>query len=320
MRNIQKFLILIICVLGCTEEFDLNTHKKQPKLVVEGLITNKQGPYYVRLTKSKTDLVYVDTSDFLSDNAEPVKNAFIVISDNIGNIDTLIPSPVYTDCYHYILNENHEIVDSTLETCETTININKGFYQTTKIQGIAGRTYYLKITTDDNEEYFSEAFMPEVPEIDSLGYEIKISEKDKSEFIVPKIFFIDPPDEENYYLFQLINGNNDYDFKPYLCWDFSIMSDKFLKSGERIWLYVDDGASSSGLDYYIYTMVHPVIKVEFSSLTQDAYNFYKALIEQFNNDGGAYSPSPATPKGNISNEGLGFFRASAVSHKTLIVE
>jgi len=42
------------------------------------------------------------------------------------------------------------------------------------------------------------------------------------------------------------------------------------------------------------------------------YDFYKSLIDQFGNDGGAYSPTPATAKtakGNISGNGIGLLRA-----------
>jgi hypothetical protein len=45
------------------------------------------------------------------------------------------------------------------------------------------------------------------------------------------------------------------------------------------------------------------------SVDRKTYHFYKALIDQFNNDGGAFSPTPATPDGNISGNAIGIFRA-----------
>jgi len=54
-------------------------------------------------------------------------------------------------------------------------------------------------------------------------------------------------------------------------------------------------------------------RIRMYSITEEGYNYYKALIAQFKNDGGTYSPAPASPPTNIDNGGLGFFRASAVN-------
>ena len=53
--------------------------------------------------------------------------------------------------------------------------------------------------------------------------------------------------------------------------------------------------------------------IEMHSITKEAYDYYKALIQQFKTDGGGYSPSPASPPTNLDNGALGFFRASAVN-------
>jgi hypothetical protein len=54
-------------------------------------------------------------------------------------------------------------------------------------------------------------------------------------------------------------------------------------------------------------------EIKMYSVTKEAYDFYKALISQFRNDGGVYSPTPASAPTNIDNNALGFFRASAVN-------
>ena len=53
--------------------------------------------------------------------------------------------------------------------------------------------------------------------------------------------------------------------------------------------------------------------IEMHSLTKQGYDYYKALLQQFRTDGGVYSPTPATPPGNIDNGALGFFKTSAVN-------
>jgi hypothetical protein len=45
------------------------------------------------------------------------------------------------------------------------------------------------------------------------------------------------------------------------------------------------------------------------SVTKEIYEFYKALLNQFNNDGGAYAPTPTQPQGNITGGAIGLFRA-----------
>ncbi len=99
-------------------------------------------------------------------------------------------------------------------------------------------------------------------------------------------------------------------------WPYSILSDEYLKEyvngldvckgiAPDYWMngypYVSDGRLMD--DYFI----------EMHSLTKEAYEYYKALIQQFRTDGGAYSPSPASPPTNLDNGALGFFRASAVN-------
>ena len=49
------------------------------------------------------------------------------------------------------------------------------------------------------------------------------------------------------------------------------------------------------------------------TLTKEAYEYNRALIQQFRTDGGGYSPSPASPPTNLDNGALGFFRTSAVN-------
>lgn len=101
-------------------------------------------------------------------------------------------------------------------------------------------------------------------------------------------------------------------------WDFSVLSDTFLEpyvSG----LNVSLGANPRGIEYPIY-WEGASIYIGLSSLTKESYNYYKALLDQFDNNGGAYKPTPASPPGNISNGGLGLFRASAVSEKRTFIQ
>lgn len=285
--------------MGCVEDFDFKLQNAEPRLVVEGLITNQTGPYYVRLTKSTTGgITSSNNSSFpFKDNAEPVENATVIISDDFNQIDTLKPYKV--DIYGGDYGEN---------------SYNQGFYKTTHLKGIPEHTYDLKIISE-GKEYKASAYMSPVPEIDSLGYYLKKSELvGKWDYYIPLLYFKEPQETVNYYLIQLSEDFYSRINASVQLWQFSILSDAFL--GPYInGLNVSRGATPRGIDNLPVYMEGDSIYLALSSLTKEAYNYYKVLLDQFDSDGGAYKPTPASPPTNISNGGLGLFRASAVSEK-----
>ena len=97
-----------------------------------------------------------------------------------------------------------------------------------------------------------------------------------------------------YYLIQLIDEESSRVISAKFTWEFSILSDEYLEPYVN-GLNVDDGASPEGYDFYTY-FYGDEIHITMSSLTQEAYNYYKNLLDQFENDGGAYKPAPASPQ------------------------
>ncbi|HLN73276.1 MAG TPA: DUF4249 domain-containing protein [Prolixibacteraceae bacterium] len=296
MKKSVLLLFLIISVLGCVEDFDFKLQKAEPRLVVEGLITNQKGPYYVRLTKSMPGgLTTVERNYSQTDNAIPVKDAIVTISDDNGQCDTL---------KYIIINLYPDVHKDDI--------YNQGFYATQKLQGIPGHTYTLKITWE-GKEFVASAFMPPVPKVDSLSYRLKKSEMvGKSDYYIPLLYFKEPQDTVNYYLFQLQEDLQSRIFSSVQLWQFSVLSDTYLEPYVN-GLNISRGATPRGIDFLPVYGEGQTIYVALSSLTKEAYSYYKNLLEQFESDGGAYKPAPASPPGNISNGGLGFFRASAVS-------
>jgi hypothetical protein len=294
---------------ACSEEYEINTTTFNPKIVVNGLITSTNGPYYVRLTKS---ICQTPPSNYSThyDDAEPIQDALVIITDDIGTVDTL--TPLLSDSLRFEYNKGYFIIihSDTILVSDFQYYEKGGFYRTNIINGVPGRTYNLYINNNGNE-YFAEAYMPHVPEIDSLSYVKKISEKDGREYYIPLLYFSEPQNVKNYYLIRLCEVglcNNLYAANRN--WEFSVLSDEFLEPYVN-GLNVDDGASPDGRDYYIFSLWYP-LRVSLYSLTYEAYEFYKVLLSQFENDGGTFKPSPASPPSNISNGALGIFRASAV--------
>jgi hypothetical protein len=303
MRNLFIAIILLIVVDSCIKDYDLQLKSDQTKLVVEGTITNKKGPYLIRLTKSRLKLnldVYgYNDSDtaynyrFPYDGAKAVQDAEVFITDkNTAFTDTLVKCPTGT-WYHTSSWSRFEVADTS---------IIMGYYKTTKLKGIPGHTYALTIKWQD-QEYHAESYMPPVPPLDSVQFKLVKGDIGKDDHNIPLIYFKEPQNERNYYLFitQAVYG-----------WPYSILSDEYLKS------YVNGLDVCKGVtpDYWLtnYPYDHTdSYFIEMHSITREGYEYYKALIQQFKTDGGGYSPSPASPPTNLDNGALGFFRTSAVN-------
>jgi hypothetical protein len=122
--------LFIACalLLACEKVIDMDLRTAEPRLVVEGNITNEAGPYTVRLSR---------TVDFSAPNEfPPVSGAIVTVSDNAGNAETL------------------------KET-------SPGAYQSARLKGTPGRTYELKVNVGD-EEYTASSVMPAFVAIDTL--------------------------------------------------------------------------------------------------------------------------------------------------------
>lgn len=301
---IKTFALSLLLVLfyGCVEDYDLKRNEIEPRLVVEGLITNKQGPYYIRLTESHTGSFDIQGND---NDPVPVKNAKLIISDNVNQSDTLVP--VDFDIHDY-----NNVINTIFLTDPTSFTYDRGFYKTQHLIGIPGRTYSLKVLYL-GKEYQASAFMPPVPDIDSIGFVKKVMEKDNAEYFVPLLYFSEPQGIKNYYLIQLNDEVSSRTFSASTLWQFSILSDEFLQPYVN-GLNISQGETPRSIEYPIY-MEGDSVYVALSSLTQNAYEFYKSLLQQFKNDGGAYQPSPGSPPTNMSNGALGYFRASSISEK-----
>lgn len=159
--------------------------------------------------------------------------------------------------------------------------------------------------------------MPYVPDLDSIGFQRLVAEKDGQVSYIPLVYFKDPSDINNYYLFQLLNGTS-MTGASFDRWDYSILSDTYIKNYIN-GLRIDVGSSTSSVDYTTLSEGSP-FNLSMSSLTKETYNYYMAIINQFKYDGGAYKPSPSSPPTNINNGALGFFRASAVVKISTIVK
>ncbi|MGB7395115.1 MAG: DUF4249 domain-containing protein [Pricia sp.] len=159
---------LALILFSCEDVIELDLTEVPPQVVIEGFVTDREGPYIVRISR---------TADFYEPNSFPSEEgALVQISDDQGNEDTLT------------------------ETAP-------GIYETNTLQGQLGATYTLEVQLEGTT-YTATSTMPErlVP-LDSISADFEEESLFFDEGYYATAFFNDPPDVENYYRLQvLVNG------------------------------------------------------------------------------------------------------------------
>lgn len=122
-------IVFVLLAAGCEKVINVDLNDASPRVVIEGLIDDGPGPYYVRVSMSGS---YFGETDLPG-----VSGAIVVISDDSGITDTLPER-------------------------------SPGVYQTIKTRGVPGRTYTLTVNTG-NITYTGQSSMPVHVEIDSLS-------------------------------------------------------------------------------------------------------------------------------------------------------
>ncbi len=166
-----KSALIVFClgsmmlISACQKVINVDLNEAAPKLVVEGLITDRPGPYVVTLSNSG--------SYFNQPVLPPVSGAWVTITDNIGTIDTLKER-------------------------------RPGIYMTSKIHGTPGRTYTLNVVSDD-QEYSASSTMYSRVRIDSLILSKSVSQHidfgldNQSGIQVDLNCYFRDPEEKNFY-------------------------------------------------------------------------------------------------------------------------
>jgi hypothetical protein len=312
--------VLILTAAGCAKDIHLQLDNKTPLYVIEGRISNLEGPYFVRVTKTTNQL----SSDFNDNGA--VTGALVILSDDAGTRDTLIPLDLSRiNRYWYIHHDG--ILDSIAEKFESNFYTReRGYYQTTHIKGEPGHTYHLEVQIGQ-EAFHADAYMPYVPLLDSAALNETAVLPEGTKGWLPFVYFKEPTNEKNYYLLQFnspaglrydIAEKNGYLGVSYF--PFYVVDDKILPAyvnGLPVRVTLSGHSTYSGTNYFSLSP-NSQYQVRLSSLTKEAYEYFRVLISQFEDDGNAYKPVPASAAGNISGGALGLFYATHVSYKLII--
>lgn len=140
MKGRVILLLGSLAIFSCIDRINIEMPDSYSShLVVDGSITDEQGPYTVTLTKATR------LEKFLQFHREFVTGALVSISDNAGNSELLTEK-------------------------------EPGIYQTKAggIQGVIGRSYSIRVETKESNVYESlPDIMSPVGQLDSLYYELE---------------------------------------------------------------------------------------------------------------------------------------------------
>jgi hypothetical protein len=133
MKKIIAILTCLVVLLSCTKTITPNLNTVSPQLVIQGVVSDTAGPYYVSITS---------TVGFYADNTYPgVSGAVITITDSTTGVQ-----------------------DALTETAP-------GLYVTHSIvQGVYGHTYLLDVSLG-GKTYKSSSTMPQPVPLDSLSFD-----------------------------------------------------------------------------------------------------------------------------------------------------
>lgn len=183
MKNILIIILTLFVLTSCEKTVELDLQDSTPKIVIEGLVTDRAGHQYVKVSRS---------AGFYSTGKTPrVSDATVVIVDDQENTFSFIHNPNgHADSVGYYLPE-------------------------TPFMGEIGRTYTLTVVVD-GQTYEGTDTMFRLTPIDKLDYRINEEEQEDPEddgrFYELLLFVKEPQDTKDYYLFKSFrNGVLEYE-------------------------------------------------------------------------------------------------------------
>jgi hypothetical protein len=311
------YLILLVFAASCIDPYIPSLKNYKSLLVVEGLITNENRAYNIKLSRTFTQ------ADSLP---EKVTDADVYITDGEG-------------------------IKTTLQNC------GSGIYKTDSTQfiGKVGQKYVLHILTGDSKEYISdECPMFPVADIDSIyyekneevlgdpsksyiGLEILLNTEDitgsdqylrwafeevwKTVIPYPPEFTFTPVNDTTYY-FQSVPVQN------HNCWKRSLSSDIIINSissgghnhinGQKIQFIPPQISDRLSLEYSILVKQY--------SISEKEYSFWRMLKQVGEPKIDIFGTQPYPTASNIHNLNnsnemvLGYFEVSAVMEKRMFLK
>lgn len=307
-NSLYKALIVLISLVSCLEPFDPKlSDSNKDFFIVDGIITDQEGPYTVKISKSSSLVV----------KNKPVSNIDVKIEDEDGNIESLWESSpgVYqtvslqgqvNKSYRLILNNGSKQYLSTWERIPHSSIIDSIYYRVED-----------KATTDKEDNLTGVQFF-----IDSHGSSesTKYYRYEWEEVWKIGVYWA------SYYDYLGDDRIKSTENPRYTCWKYENPSSINIATTEGL----KENVLSRHLLGFItgekerFTQRYSLSVKQFA-LEEKEYKFWKNLQESNEEIGGLFDRQPAKVLSNLSNpsdpndEILGYFSASGLREKRVYV-
>lgn len=231
---------------GCTEVVDIPLDTESPKLVIEASITWQKG------TDGKNQKIKLSTTtDFYSNTVPAVSNAIVLVKNS------------------------NNIVFEFIETPTT------GVYICSNFSPVLNETYTLTIVSNGKTYTATEIMKPVAPIID---FTQSIIQGFSGLVLNVKTNYVDPPNEDNFYLYNYKTPNT-------IKTDAYVSNDKFYNGNAYFSTIFDDKLKTGDS-----------ITVSHSGISKPYFEYLSILLNLAGNQGGGpFQAPPVTVRGNITN-------------------
>jgi hypothetical protein len=299
-------VVIVLMATGCIEFLEVDLPGEEPRLIIEALLSDRESFSKISIGWGYASGTLCGSNDPFADECEA---------------DMVSPNPKVRGIVK-IAEENGSEFVYNFQMAD-----RQGYARlpiSNSLTGEPGKRYTMDVEITYQGKttvYHAESMMRTTPSISSITYEIRKGEIGKSDDFVPLISFNEPSASREYYLFTLCSFFSNAAIPSAECsgnsrvWNYSVLPDTFLPANV-INLSIDNGATvAKYADFYPAAEPgYTIAEVHMYSIDKVTYEFYKSLLDQFNDDGGAYSPSPGTPVGNFNNGAIGIFSAIQLSY------
>lgn len=264
MRKISVLFTFLLCVQSCQEVVDVDLATEDPRLVIEATGIQKKHD-----STGEFRVKLSKTAPYFQDSIPKVSGAAISL----------------------------EINDHTIAIPES--DEQKGVYQQ-QVPMIYEVDYKLVIKSEE-EEYQGKTRLYSTPVIDGVQQEKGLFDSDKTQL---KVFYTDPKEKVNYYLFSYISKHGK---------NLSISDDQYYNGNQISTLYTEEFIPGDS------------INIRINGTGKDFNRYISILLEQSGPADNPFTTAPATVRGNMVNTGnaekfpLGYFRLSQEFETTFIV-
>ena len=304
MRQFLCYVLIVSALSACIDRVELPIRAEEPRLVVEGQITNEAPPYSVRLTY---------TGKYSGPNGQNpadqfVREAQVNVADDQGRSTRFVSR-------------------------------GQGLYQTTDtaFRGQVGRAYSLSIVLSDGKRYVTKPErMPAVPVIDSISARLVKT----NNFAKPYAFSYavntrDPATEQNYYRWTGYGYTNRLAKGVPCCLGcLAICFDRCWTtvSTDAVNVFSDEAINGNPLrgrvilQIPVYAVGPQLAEIQQYGMTQTNYQFWKLYQQQNARTGSIFDPLPAPVTGNVVNTSdpmdlaRGYFAVTSITRRRVRVQ